>query len=131
MEDFAAAFQRYFRFDWPFSFEDTFHFDHQTSSYYPSPLFERYHKDLKYWTMDQAFFQMFPSVVNGISVHAIAETSPEASGGSSLVAISHESGEHQVINPSRAVDEPTATFGGLDIPEHWVSQLMAGLPSGQ
>ncbi|KAF2181174.1 hypothetical protein K469DRAFT_752993 [Zopfia rhizophila CBS 207.26] len=130
MEDFAAAFQRHFRFDWPFSFEDTFYLDHQTGSYYPSPLFERYHKDLKYWTMDQAFFQKFPNVANDISAHTVAATSPEASGGSALVAISHECGEHQGINSSRVVDEPTVTFGGVDIPEHWVSQLMAGLPSG-
>lgn len=60
--DLARAYTRYLRFEWPFSFEDAFFLDDATGTYHPSPLFERYHRDLKYWKMDEAFYQRFPEM---------------------------------------------------------------------
>lgn len=60
------AYLRRFRFAWPFSFEDTYKYNPRTDTYTPSPLFERYHRDLKFWTMDDAFFWEFPELASAI-----------------------------------------------------------------
>jgi hypothetical protein len=36
--------------------------DEETGSYYPSPLFERYHGDLGSWGVDERFFERFPEM---------------------------------------------------------------------
>ncbi|KAF1913489.1 hypothetical protein BDU57DRAFT_589156 [Ampelomyces quisqualis] len=48
------------RFDWPFAFQDAFFHDGRTDSRRPSSLFERYHRDLKYRTVDIKFYARFP-----------------------------------------------------------------------
>ncbi|KAG9187897.1 hypothetical protein G6011_05768 [Alternaria panax] len=58
----SSCYSRFLRFDWPFSFEDAFFLDEGTGTHYPSPLFERYHGDLKYWSVDEQFFDTFPEM---------------------------------------------------------------------
>ncbi|KAJ4286139.1 hypothetical protein N0V90_013488 [Kalmusia sp. IMI 367209] len=53
----SKAYANHLRFDWPFSFQDTFYYDEVMQAYYPSPLFEKYHGDVKYWTVDEGFFE--------------------------------------------------------------------------
>jgi hypothetical protein len=62
-QDMSHYYSRYLRFDWPFSFEDAFFFDDGVGAYYPSPLFERYHRDLKYWTVADKFYERFPEMM--------------------------------------------------------------------
>jgi hypothetical protein len=64
--DFSKCYSEYLRFDWPFSFEDAFFFDEKAGAHYPSPLFERYHRDLKYWSVDPQFYQRFPEIMTDI-----------------------------------------------------------------
>ncbi|KAH7381579.1 hypothetical protein BKA66DRAFT_119699 [Pyrenochaeta sp. MPI-SDFR-AT-0127] len=64
--DLSRAYSQFVRFDWPFAFEDTFFYDNVTGSHYPSPLFERYHQDLKYWTVDLQFYEVFPEMMGDI-----------------------------------------------------------------
>jgi hypothetical protein len=64
--DFSKCYSEYLRFDWPFSFEDAFFFDDKAGMHYPSPLFERYHRDLKYWSVDPQFYQKFPEMMTDI-----------------------------------------------------------------
>lgn len=60
--DLSTSYSRYLRFDWPFSFEDAFFHDSSTDTYVPSPLFEHYHGELKYWTVDPRFYEKFPEM---------------------------------------------------------------------
>jgi hypothetical protein len=60
--DLSSCYSRFLRFDWPFSFEDAFFLDENTGMHYPSPLFEHYHGDLKYWSVDEQFFDTFPEM---------------------------------------------------------------------
>ncbi|CAN9240972.1 unnamed protein product [Alternaria sp. RS040] len=60
--DLSSCYSRFLRFDWPFAFEDAFFLDEDTGMHYPSPLFERYHGDLKYWSVDEQFFDTFPEM---------------------------------------------------------------------
>ncbi|EOA85678.1 uncharacterized protein SETTUDRAFT_177747 [Exserohilum turcica Et28A] len=60
--ELGRAYTRYLRFEWPFAFEDAFFLDNVSGTYRPSPLFERYHRDLKYWKMDEAFYHLFPQM---------------------------------------------------------------------
>lgn len=53
----SHAYAAFLRFDWPFSFEDTFYFDDAIGGWYPSPLFERYHGDVRSWTVDEGFWE--------------------------------------------------------------------------
>lgn len=64
---FAAAYMRNFRFQWPFSLEDTYQYHPASGTYVATPLFERYHRDLKFWTMDEEFFWDFPEFKEDIS----------------------------------------------------------------
>ncbi|CBX94937.1 hypothetical protein LEMA_P113520.1 [Plenodomus lingam JN3] len=66
--EFSRCYVDYVQFDWPFPFEDAFFQDEATGTYYPSPLFERYHNDLQYWTVDPKFSEKFPEVVGDIDV---------------------------------------------------------------
>jgi hypothetical protein len=62
----SKCYSQYLRFDWPFAFEDAFFFDEKIGSHYPSPLFERYHRDLRYWTVDKKFYEEFPELQGDI-----------------------------------------------------------------
>ncbi|KAH7079363.1 hypothetical protein BKA63DRAFT_563997 [Paraphoma chrysanthemicola] len=62
----SKAYPQYLRFEWPFAFEDAFFYDEQEGTHYPSPLFERYHRDLKHWTMDPKFYETFPEMLGDI-----------------------------------------------------------------
>lgn len=64
--DLSRCYSEYLRFDWPFAFEDAFFYDEREGQHYPSPLFERYHRDLKYWTVDPKFYQRFPEMRSDI-----------------------------------------------------------------
>ena len=64
--ELSRCYSRYVRFDWPFAFEDTFFHDERTNTHYPSPLFEHYHGDLKYWTVDPQFYEKFPEMRSDI-----------------------------------------------------------------
>jgi uncharacterized protein YfbU (UPF0304 family) len=64
--DLSKCYSEYVRFDWPFSFEDAFFYDERQGTHYPSPLFERYHRDLKYWTVDPKFYERFPEMITDI-----------------------------------------------------------------
>ncbi|KAF2856489.1 hypothetical protein T440DRAFT_484648 [Plenodomus tracheiphilus IPT5] len=66
--EFSRCYSDYAQFDWPFAFEDTFFLDETTGTYYPSPLFERYHNDLQYWTVNPKFSEKFPEVVADIDM---------------------------------------------------------------
>lgn len=55
-------YSRYLKFDWPFAFEDAFFFDESTGYHYPSPLFERYHGDLRRWGVKEEFYERFPEM---------------------------------------------------------------------
>ena len=65
-QDLSRNYSRHLRFDWPFSFEDAFFFDDLSLAFYPSPLFERYHRDLKYWTVNESFYERFPELMGDI-----------------------------------------------------------------
>jgi hypothetical protein len=65
-QDLSQNYSRHLRFDWPFSFEDAFFFDELNQAFYPSPLFERYHRDLKYWTVNESFYETFPELMGDI-----------------------------------------------------------------
>lgn len=62
----SRMFQRYFKFDWPYSIEDAFFFDEEIGYYRPSPVFERYHDDLKYWTLGEGFYDKYPQLRSDI-----------------------------------------------------------------
>ena len=64
--DLSCCYSQYLHFDWPFSFEDAFFYDDIIGTHYPSPLFERYHRDLKYWTVDPKFYERFPEMMEDI-----------------------------------------------------------------
>lgn len=65
-QNLSHCYSQYLRFDWPFSFEDTFFFDDASQAYYPSPLFERYHRDLNYWTVRNEFYGILPEMAGDI-----------------------------------------------------------------
>ncbi|KAF1934302.1 uncharacterized protein M421DRAFT_88290 [Didymella exigua CBS 183.55] len=58
----SHVYGRYLKFDWPFAFEDAFFHDEATGYHYPSPLFERYHGDLRYWSVANEFYEKFPEM---------------------------------------------------------------------
>lgn len=58
----SHSYSHYLSFDWPFAFEDAFFYDDATACYYPSPLFERYHGDLRHWSVREEFYEKFPEM---------------------------------------------------------------------
>lgn len=64
--ELSRAYSQYVHFDWPFSFEDAFYYDEQAGIYAPSPIFERYHRDLKYWVVEPPFYEKFPEMMGDI-----------------------------------------------------------------
>lgn len=65
-QDLSHNYSQYLSFEWPFSFEDAFFLDEMRQAFYPSPLFERYHRDLKYWTVSHNFYEKFPEMMSDI-----------------------------------------------------------------
>lgn len=43
-------------------------FDDELDQYAPTPLFERYHKDLRSWKMDRSFLERFPDLAYDINL---------------------------------------------------------------
>ena len=60
--DLSHGYSHYLRFDWPFAIEDAFFYDDMTQAYHPSPMFERYHRDLNYWTVGSEFAGKCPEL---------------------------------------------------------------------
>ncbi|KAH8802749.1 hypothetical protein F5884DRAFT_756061 [Xylogone sp. PMI_703] len=65
--DFSVNFARYYKFKWPFSAEQSFIYHKDTDTYELSPLFEQYHRDLQFWTIETPFFQRFPELSRDVS----------------------------------------------------------------
>ncbi|CZR67335.1 uncharacterized protein PAC_17234 [Phialocephala subalpina] len=66
--DFSIYFRNYYKFSWPFPFEDTYIYCKDTNTYQLSPVFERYHRDLKYWGVEKPFLEKFPELAQDISL---------------------------------------------------------------
>ncbi|KUJ07683.1 uncharacterized protein LY89DRAFT_742453 [Mollisia scopiformis] len=65
--DFSVNYRHHFKFSWPFNFDDIYAYDHKNRSYQLSPLFERYHQDVRCWSLQKAFFDKFPEFIGEIS----------------------------------------------------------------
>ncbi|EXJ92016.1 hypothetical protein A1O3_00566 [Capronia epimyces CBS 606.96] len=63
---FSIALLIHFKFQWPFSFEDTYFYNSVLDTYKANPLFDQYYHDLNCWTMDSRFFYEFPELRNDI-----------------------------------------------------------------
>ena len=64
--DFSEAYREHFQFSWPFSFEDTYAYDEKRDTYRLSPLFEKYHRDLKSWRFEEGFFRKYPELLEAV-----------------------------------------------------------------
>lgn len=73
--DFGAHFSRYYKFHWPYSFEDTYVYDSAADTYRITPIFERYHRNIKYWGVEKPFLERFPELVHDITVCDSPESS--------------------------------------------------------
>ncbi|RDW74140.1 hypothetical protein BP5796_07582 [Coleophoma crateriformis] len=67
--EFSVYYRQHFKFCWPFRFEDTYCYDSATNSYSISPLFIRYHRDMRCWSMQKRFFEKFPEFVGDITAY--------------------------------------------------------------
>jgi len=67
--EFSIHYRQHFKFSWPFSFDDTYHYEPETKTYSTSPLFERYHRDMRCWSLEQVFFEKFPEFKGSIGVY--------------------------------------------------------------
>lgn len=76
---FSVAYQRCFKFDWPFSFEDAFIYDDLTQTYEASPLFDRYYNELNSWVLEKSFFNDFPELAEDVP-SPISEQAVDISG---------------------------------------------------
>jgi hypothetical protein len=65
-QDFSEAYRQHFKFVWPFSFEDTYVYDEESDTYRPTPLFEKYHRDLKNWRFEKSFFKKYPELLEAV-----------------------------------------------------------------
>ncbi|KFY58294.1 hypothetical protein V496_06201 [Pseudogymnoascus sp. VKM F-4515 (FW-2607)] len=66
--DFSAYFRRHYKFSWPYSFEDTYVYNKESNMYQMSPLFARYHRDIKYWGVERPFLEKFPELAGDITL---------------------------------------------------------------
>jgi hypothetical protein len=76
INDFAEYFRRYYKFNWPFPFEDAYVYDRAANTYRISPIFERYHRNISYWGVQKPFLERFPELVNDIICHNERSPSP-------------------------------------------------------
>ena len=58
----SHVYKSFIKFDWPFAFEDAFFHDEVTGQHRPNPLFERYHSDLRRWSVTEEFYAKFPEM---------------------------------------------------------------------
>jgi hypothetical protein len=64
--DFSDYFRRFYKFNWPFAFEDTYIHDIHTNTYRVSPIFQLYHENISYWGVQMPFFKRFPELAQDI-----------------------------------------------------------------
>lgn len=64
--DFSEYFSRYYKFNWPFPFEDAYVYDKAANTYRVSPIFERYHRNISYWGVQRPFLERFPELTHDI-----------------------------------------------------------------
>jgi hypothetical protein len=64
--DFSEYFSRYYKFNWPFPFEDAYIYDKAANTYRVSPIFERYHRNISYWGVQRPFLERFPELAQDI-----------------------------------------------------------------
>ena len=76
--DFSEYFRRYYKFNWPFSFEDTYIYDRAANTYRISPIFERYHRNITYWGVQKPFLDRFPELVSDIMGNNEASQRPRS-----------------------------------------------------
>ncbi|RFU24528.1 hypothetical protein B7463_g11800, partial [Scytalidium lignicola] len=67
IDDFSAFFSRYYKFKWPFPPEQSFIYHKETDTYELTPLFEQCYSELRFWTIEEPFFQRFPELSKDIS----------------------------------------------------------------
>lgn len=79
-KDFSEYFRRYYKFNWPFSLEDSYIYDRDANTYRLSPIFERYHRNITYWGMQKPFLERFPELVNDIMGNSEASQRPRSPG---------------------------------------------------
>jgi len=58
----SHVYKSFIKFDWPFAFNDAFFLDEATGQHHPNPLFERYHSDLRRWSVTEDFYEKFPEM---------------------------------------------------------------------
>lgn len=66
--DFSAYFRRHYKFSWPYSFEDTYVHNRESNTYQMSPMFARYHRNIKYWGVERPFLEKFPELAGDITL---------------------------------------------------------------
>ncbi|KFY32592.1 hypothetical protein V493_00061 [Pseudogymnoascus sp. VKM F-4281 (FW-2241)] len=66
--EFSTYFRRHYKFAWPFSFEDSYIYDKESNTYQISPIFARYHHDIKYWGVERPFLERFPELAGDITL---------------------------------------------------------------
>ncbi|KFZ13384.1 hypothetical protein V502_06634 [Pseudogymnoascus sp. VKM F-4520 (FW-2644)] len=66
--DFSAYFRRHYKFSWPYSFEDTYVHNKESNTYQMSPMFARYHCNIKYWGVERPFLEKFPELAGDITL---------------------------------------------------------------
>lgn len=79
-KDFSEYFRRYYKFNWPFSLEDSYIYDRDANTYRLSPIFERYHRNITYWGVQKPFLERFPELVNDIMGNSEASQRPRSPG---------------------------------------------------
>jgi hypothetical protein len=73
--DFWDCFRRDFRFQWPFPLREMYQVDPTSRRFQFSPLFERRHREISMWQMEERFFGSFPELSDDIKV--VQHSSPE------------------------------------------------------
>ena len=132
--DFSVAYQHHFRFSWPFTFDDAYLYDTATGEYSISPMFERYHSDLKYWGVEPVFFEKFPEFKGVMSVAHSYEPVPGEGPARAVSPIDSDSSTPSP--PSQRFEEPNEPkmSGGLppsnrrDSTAHSTSTTSSGSP---
>lgn len=66
--DFALYFQRYFKFKWPFPFEDAYGSCAESGDYCMSRLFEYHHHNLRSWIIEADFVERFSELAEDVIV---------------------------------------------------------------
>lgn len=95
-----------------------------------SPLFERYHRDVRCWALEEMFFQRFPELIGEISVYQVDPH--ETNSGSKLPA---EVNAHAPFSMGEGKEEVNCAdnFGAAacNFGDEGVMELFVGLPSSK